>query len=304
MMSKIFKERSKNSLLKEEMSLLKKELEEKIKTELKTIKKEFEERSKNPFLKEEMSDLKKEIEEKINPIDEVFSIINEKNDFKNKVVGIIISDDMHFCRIKNENLMKLLFDNTKFKNFLDGTFNERICFLNFDDGDFYRKYINSNVFVTNEEYDTKEYKTIKSRYLKYDTNILLEFIDFKYFLDTVKEKNYKSIGDRKAIFFNGCDMFCVRIALYCDYILHITNNTSYYKDQRTYIGTYGVPINSNSFVRLKNGIFYLNSFGYCNNSDQPFEIPYKHIKTAYLKNDDLTVDDFKIRLYKKQHKKD
>lgn len=50
------------------------------------------------------------------------------------------------------------------------------------------------------------------------------------------------------------------------------------------------------YVRLKNDIFYLN----CGN----VEIPYEQLKTAYLKNDDLTVDDFKIRLYKKQHKKE
>lgn len=170
----------------------------------------------------EISLLKNIIEKRFNQDDEIFSIIKEKNNFDEDIVAIVISVNKDCRAINNKDVLNTLFLNGKFKEFIDTAFDEKISFLEDNYGNNCEYFINSRIFVTNLSKDSCGFKRIKYRY-ENDDRILLNSFELQYFFENIKLNNYKNIGKRKAIFFNGTNYDISWIGKFSKYMLSITN---------------------------------------------------------------------------------
>lgn len=256
----------------------------------KVFKEKIKSKLKNSFLKED------------NPIDEIFNTIRKNIYFETDVVAIIIANEFFFYPIIDENLIKMIFENEKFKDFLDGTFNEKICFLSsYEKGNFYQKYVNSKILMTDCYYDEDIFKRLRNKYI--DNNNIL--INYEYFEDLIEHKKILNfnLNDMKVILFNGVNenthIHC--ITKFCKYILYIScrGNINFYNLPEYYYNFF------HKFPEYKYIRFNLDKI-YTVEDIFSLHIKetYKKINSCRLNLNDSNVDNFEIRLYKKQHKKE
>lgn len=237
----------------------------------------------------EISLLKNNIEKRFNQDDEIFSIIKEKNNFDEDIVAIVISDNQDYRAINNKYVIDTLFSNDKFKEFIDTAFDEKISFLENHYGNYCEYFINSRIFVTNLSKDSCGFKRIKYRYENGD-KILLNSSEFQYFIEHIKLNNYKHIGKRKAIFFNGTNYDISWIGKFSKYMLSITNR-------------YVPPVITDSKISFFpttniNGNIY---FQVNDNKITLFNgVRYKLIKNGFIKNKLLNYNDYKMNLYMRE----